>query len=141
MYEQVCEEFGWPVDTALLQQMKATNEQKLKELDGKIEDAEKNLGETEVRDFMLEKALYLTRIGAKVYIGLVSTFSSSIARINYTFNSSCAVSKVEAHYLAILYILPCKVFLFACATCKFSCYSCSLTLTSLKEPGFSERRD
>ena len=66
MYEQVCEEYGWTKDTALVQQMRATNEVKLKELDGKIEDAEKNLGETEVRDFMLDKALQLTKIGAKV---------------------------------------------------------------------------
>ncbi len=46
--------------------MKAENESELKKLDEAVEDAEKNLGETEVRDFMLKKAEYLSRIGDKV---------------------------------------------------------------------------
>lgn len=65
-YEEVCKELGWSLDSKLLQQMKAANTDKLKKLDEAIEDAEKNLGETEIRDFMLEKAEYLSKIGDKV---------------------------------------------------------------------------
>ncbi|XP_071082389.1 26S proteasome non-ATPase regulatory subunit 6-like [Haliotis cracherodii] len=64
-YEEVCKELGWSLDSKLLQQMKAANTDKLKKLDEAIEDAEKNLGETEIRDFMLEKAEYLSKIGDK----------------------------------------------------------------------------
>lgn len=38
---------------------------KLKELDAKIEDAEKNLGDTEIRESNLLKAEYLSLIGDK----------------------------------------------------------------------------
>ena len=65
-YEAVCLELNWTVDHELLQQMKAANEAKIKTLDEKVEDAEKNLGDTEVRDFMLEKGELYTRNGAKV---------------------------------------------------------------------------
>ena len=65
-YEEVCSEFGWKVDQSLLKNMKDVNEEKLKEYDTAIEDAEKNLGETEVRDFMIKKGEYLCKIGNKV---------------------------------------------------------------------------
>lgn len=64
-YEEVCRELGWKVDEQLLTTMKAANEAKLKQLDEALEDAEKNLGETEIRDAMLSKAEYLSRIGDK----------------------------------------------------------------------------
>ncbi|XP_014782448.1 26S proteasome non-ATPase regulatory subunit 6 isoform X1 [Octopus bimaculoides] len=65
-YETVCiAQLGFKLDENLLKKMKETNEKDLKAIDEKIEDAEKNLGETEVRDFMLEKAEYLSRIGDK----------------------------------------------------------------------------
>lgn len=66
LYDEVCEEFGWLCDEKQVTVMKTNNEAKLKEIDNKIEDAQQNLGETEVRDFMLEKALHFTRIGDKV---------------------------------------------------------------------------
>ena len=65
-YDEVCTELGWKVDPALMEKMRSANEAKYKELDAAIEDAEKNLGETEVRDFMLKKAEYMCRIGSKV---------------------------------------------------------------------------
>ena len=65
-YELVCADLGWSVDQALLEKMKDANLAKLKELDNAVEDAEQNLGETEVRDFMLKKAEYLSKIGDKV---------------------------------------------------------------------------
>ena len=70
-YEEICKDLGWKVDQALLQKMKAENEAQIKKLDEAVEDAEKNLGETEVRESMLNKAEYLCRIGDKVNIFLV----------------------------------------------------------------------
>ena len=66
-YSECCKDLGWSVDDGLVQKMKAANEEKLKELDSKIEDAEKNLGETEIRETNLVKAEYLSLIGDKVY--------------------------------------------------------------------------
>ena len=43
--------------------MKEKTEQRIKELDAKIADAEENLGETDVRDACVEKAEYLLKIG------------------------------------------------------------------------------
>lgn len=65
-YEECCKEFNWPTDASLLRKMKDTNAVEIKKLDEAIEDAEKNLGETEVREFMLKKAEYLCKIGDKV---------------------------------------------------------------------------
>ncbi|KAH9509764.1 26S proteasome non-ATPase regulatory subunit 6 [Bulinus truncatus] len=64
-YEEVVQEFGWVKDEKLLGTMKAANEAKLKVLDDAITDAEKSLGETEIRDSMLSKAEYLCQIGDK----------------------------------------------------------------------------
>ena len=41
------------------------NKAKLQELEDKISDAEKNQGETEIRDAMLAKAEHLCRVGEK----------------------------------------------------------------------------
>lgn len=53
------------MDTDLLNKMKKANEEELKRLDEELEDAEKNLGESEIRDAMMAKAEYLCRIGDK----------------------------------------------------------------------------
>jgi len=49
-YEEVCADLGWNVNHALLSEMKAVNAKRVEELDATIEDAEKNLGEMEVRE-------------------------------------------------------------------------------------------
>ena len=67
-YEEICKEMGWKLDSALLKKMKASNESELKKLDDAIADAEKNLGESEIRENMLKKAEYLCKIGDKVRI-------------------------------------------------------------------------
>uniref|UniRef100_A0AAR2M1G6 26S proteasome non-ATPase regulatory subunit 6 n=1 Tax=Pygocentrus nattereri TaxID=42514 RepID=A0AAR2M1G6_PYGNA len=64
-YEALCKELKWPVDSDLLGKMKKANEDELKRLDDVLEDAEKNLGESEIRDAMMAKAEYLIRIGDK----------------------------------------------------------------------------
>jgi len=64
-YLDCCKDLQWPVDQTLVNKMKAENEAKLKDLDSKIEDAEKNLGETEIREANLARAEYLSLIGDK----------------------------------------------------------------------------
>jgi len=64
-YEIVCRDAGWKVDTAFLKQMQEKNIASLKKLDETIEDAEKNLGEMEVREAYLRKAEFYSRIGDK----------------------------------------------------------------------------
>jgi len=62
-YEKLCSTLGWQPDAALLGTMKKQNEEALKALDAKKADAEENLGETEIKDALVEKAIYFTRIG------------------------------------------------------------------------------
>ncbi|KND05068.1 proteasome regulatory particle lid subunit RPN7 [Spizellomyces punctatus DAOM BR117] len=64
-YKLFCEEFGFPIDNGLLSQMQTANEEELKRLDEKLEDAEKNLGETDISDALIAKAQYLAKIGDK----------------------------------------------------------------------------
>lgn len=65
-YEGLCKDLKWQLDGDLLSKMKKTNEEELKRLDDVLEDAEKSLGESEIRDAMMAKAEYLIRIGNKV---------------------------------------------------------------------------
>lgn len=65
-YEGLCKELKWQLDSELLSKMKKANEEELKRLDDVLEDAEKSLGESEIRDAMMAKAEYLIRIGDKV---------------------------------------------------------------------------
>jgi hypothetical protein len=65
-YEEICLDLGWIVDQTLLENMKLSNKTELKKLEKAIEDAETNLGETEVRDALLTKAEHLCKIGDKV---------------------------------------------------------------------------
>lgn len=65
-YEALCKSLDWQMDVDLLSKMKKANEEELKRLDEELEDAEKNLGESEIRDAMMAKAEYLCQIGDKV---------------------------------------------------------------------------
>jgi len=65
-YELICKEFNFPIDNNLLNQLKKTNEEKLKQIEEKLEDAQQNLGETEISDALISKAEYLAKIGYKV---------------------------------------------------------------------------
>merc|ERR1719357_1672057 len=64
-YEGLCKDLKWQLDGDLLNKMKKANEEELKRLDDVLEDAEKSLGESEIRDAMMAKAEYLIRIGDK----------------------------------------------------------------------------
>ena len=69
LYEQTCKELGWTPDSKQLATMKAANEKALADLEGKIKDAEENLGDIEVRDAHRAKADYLAKIGDREAAG------------------------------------------------------------------------
>lgn len=81
-YELVCSELNWPVDKDLLVRMKENNKTQLEKLDAAIEDAEKSLGEMEVREANLKKSEFLCRIGDKA--GAESAFRK-------TYEKNCDV--------------------------------------------------
>ncbi|KAJ0397957.1 hypothetical protein ATCC90586_002020 [Pythium insidiosum] len=64
-YKRVCAEFGWPEDAALVGELTAANDEELKTLDERIEDATQNLGDIEVLEALLAKARTFARIGDK----------------------------------------------------------------------------
>jgi 26S proteasome regulatory subunit N7 len=65
-YQSLCEDLKWPQDQAFIEEMTMINEKKLKTLDESLKDALENLGESEVREAMLAKANFYTRIGDRV---------------------------------------------------------------------------
>eukprot|EP00276_Gloeochaete_wittrockiana_P002743 CAMPEP_0184671304 /NCGR_PEP_ID=MMETSP0308-20130426/85415_1 /TAXON_ID=38269 /ORGANISM="Gloeochaete witrockiana, Strain SAG 46.84" /LENGTH=388 /DNA_ID=CAMNT_0027118395 /DNA_START=40 /DNA_END=1206 /DNA_ORIENTATION=+ len=65
LYITYCDEFKWPKDEALVTTMNASNAEELKKFDDAISDAEKNLGENEVREALLAKADFYCRIADK----------------------------------------------------------------------------
>ncbi|VDK42499.1 unnamed protein product [Anisakis simplex] len=64
-YKTVCDEVGAAINETLLNELKEKNEKRVKEMDAEIEDAEQNLGESEVRQALLRKSEYLCQIGDK----------------------------------------------------------------------------
>lgn len=54
-----------PLDKALLESLEKANEEELKVLDERLEEAEKQEGESEISDALKARANYLTRIGDK----------------------------------------------------------------------------
>lgn len=64
-YELICQEVGWKIDKAFWKSLKDANQTAIAILNSEIEDAEKNLGEMEVREAYLKKAEYYSRIGDK----------------------------------------------------------------------------
>ncbi len=65
-YQLVTEELRIPFDKSLFAKYQENNKEELKKLDEKLEDAEQNLGETEISDALLAKAEFFTKIGDKV---------------------------------------------------------------------------
>lgn len=65
IYEHLAGKLGWQADPAVLASISEKNTALLAGLENKIKDAEENLGETEVRDALLEKAEFLRGIGDK----------------------------------------------------------------------------
>jgi len=65
LYQIYAKDLNWTVDNTLLESMKEENAKALKEMEASIEDAEENLGESELREALLKKAEYLAVIGDK----------------------------------------------------------------------------
>jgi len=65
-YRQCCRDLkGWKEDPALVEELSQINKKHIQTLDEKIKDAEENLGDQEIREALLTKAEYLTKIGDK----------------------------------------------------------------------------
>lgn len=64
-YEQLCAEGVLKKEQSLLSELSKKNEAELQKLKEKLEDAEKNFGETEVQDALVQTAEYLAKIGDK----------------------------------------------------------------------------
>ena len=64
-YLALVEQFKWPRDEKIVATMEKNIEEKVKDLKAKIVDAEENLGESEVREGLLNEAEYYARIGDK----------------------------------------------------------------------------
>lgn len=67
LYISLIEQLKWPLDQALLQKMQEANEERLKELQDKLKDAEENFGDNEVREACLARAQFFPEIGFKVF--------------------------------------------------------------------------
>jgi 26S proteasome regulatory subunit N7 len=65
LYNAVSGELGWNKDVQLVVKLEAANKKKLDEIQARIQDAEENQGEIEVREALLAKASYLCQIGDK----------------------------------------------------------------------------
>jgi len=77
-YKWVCSEDGCQLDASLLAELEETNRKDLEKLEEKIEDVEKNFGETEQREALMAKAEYLCRIGDKVRFQSCDSVYSSV---------------------------------------------------------------
>eukprot|EP01135_Chromosphaera_perkinsii_P007256 Nk52_evm64s745 gene=Nk52_evmTU64s745 len=83
-YSYFCEETGQAVDKALLSNMTKFGEDKVKAFDEKIEDAVKNLGETEIREANLEKSEFLCSVGDK---------EAALAAFDVTFEKTVSLGQ------------------------------------------------
>lgn len=81
-YQQVCEELGWRFDKQVYEALHKKNLKDLEELNAAIEDAEKNLGEMEVRDAYLKRAEFYSRIGDK---------DKAVEEFRVTFNKTVSL--------------------------------------------------
>ncbi|KAI9009507.1 26S proteasome subunit RPN7-domain-containing protein [Gaertneriomyces semiglobifer] len=77
-YEIITDEFSIPKDTALVARMEAANAEQIKKLDERLEDAEKNLGETDISDALIAKAQFWAKIGDKEQA--LSAFKTAIEK-------------------------------------------------------------
>ncbi|GAQ91206.1 26S proteasome regulatory subunit N7 [Klebsormidium nitens] len=84
IYEKAVADFGWSVDKEFVKKLRERNAEDEKKIDEKIKDAEENLGESEVREALLEKAMFYIRIGNK---------EKALAQMNLTEEKTIAVGQ------------------------------------------------
>ncbi|GMT24212.1 hypothetical protein PFISCL1PPCAC_15509, partial [Pristionchus fissidentatus] len=90
LYKTICEDLQVPIDSTLLESMKTKNTKRIVEIEAEIEDAEHNLGESEVRQAWLKKSEYLCQIGEKdaAIVSLEKTYEKTVGvgyRIDLVF--------------------------------------------------------
>ncbi|CAJ0827507.1 377_t:CDS:2 [Entrophospora sp. SA101] len=106
-YQLVADELKIPVDKSLITKYQEANKEELQKLDEKLQDAEQNLGETEISDALLAKANYFAKIGDKE--NAISAYHSaldktaglgsridivfSFVRIGFFFNDNDLISR------------------------------------------------
>jgi hypothetical protein len=73
LYISLCEQFGWEMDGHLVKVMQTANEERLKELQEVLRDAEENFGDNEVREACLARAHFYSEIGSKVTPSLLAS--------------------------------------------------------------------
>ena len=78
-YKYLTETLKIPFDSALHARMEAANKEELQRFDDKAQDAEQNMGETEVNEALLGKADYYAMIGDKVDIRYTEWVSFSLS--------------------------------------------------------------
>lgn len=61
-YQLVATELDWPKDAAIQSTLESEVAKELEELDAKVKDAEENAGESEVREALLARATFFSRI-------------------------------------------------------------------------------
>jgi len=64
-YTYLCQTLGWMEDETLTKEMKSKNDKAFVVFDEKEKDARENLGDSEVREALLNRAVYLASIGEK----------------------------------------------------------------------------
>ncbi|KAI8850264.1 26S proteasome subunit RPN7-domain-containing protein [Chytridium lagenaria] len=106
-YKQIAEELKWNIDETIMNAAIAANEAELKRLEDKLNDAQQNLGETDISDALIAKADYLSKIGEKekalnAYrvalektgpLGARIDMVFAIIRIGYFFSDNDIISK------------------------------------------------
>jgi 26S proteasome subunit RPN7 len=78
-------------DARLHEEMAAQNKEELERLDARLAEAEKTEGESEIGDALRARAIYLTRIGDKVCVYILMSFSCP-ALPPHLFQGKCSVS-------------------------------------------------
>jgi len=64
-YKQCVRDLKWDEDAKLKKDLAEANKKELQNLEDKIKDAEESLGESEIREALLNKAEYLVKVGDK----------------------------------------------------------------------------
>lgn len=64
-YKQLSEQLKFSPEDPFLKSAEKSNKEELEQLDAKIKDAEENLGETDLSDALIKRALFFARIGDK----------------------------------------------------------------------------
>ncbi|PVU95108.1 hypothetical protein BB560_005885 [Smittium megazygosporum] len=89
IYKQTCEKLGWKIDTEFLESMEAKNKKELEEFDEKMKAAEE-LGELELTNLTIKKAIYYAKIGDKA--NAIKIYEETCDKKSTTFNQKLDIT-------------------------------------------------